>query len=141
MGEETIGNAPGQDMPGPLRKLYTNADVSVELQDMGDKRDDNNSPRDLAGKALIDVEGTTYFNRVPIVYIPQLDADVDDPIYYVDFDKFQPIVQDGYWMEESKPMMDRGQHTTITVFLDAAHQNLCINRRTVGFVVHKSTTT
>jgi hypothetical protein len=41
-------------------------------------------------------------------------------------------------MEESKPFMDRGQHTTVTVFVDAAHQNLCVNRRTVGFVGHKA---
>ena len=136
-----ISNPPGSDKPGSLRKLYTNADVAVELQDLADKRDDNSGPKDLAGKALIDVEGTTFFNRVPITYIPQLDADSDDPLYYVDFDKFQPIVQDGYWMEESQPMMDRGQHTTITVFVDAAHQNLCTNRRTVGFVVHKVTST
>jgi hypothetical protein len=129
--------SPGKDTPGPMRKLYANADVSIELQDLSDKRDDNNSPQDLAGKALVDVEGTTYFNRVPIRYIPQLDSDTSDPLYCVDWDKIQPIVQDGYWMEESQPMTDRGQHTTVTVFLDACHNNLCINRRTAGFVVHK----
>jgi hypothetical protein len=26
-----------------------------------------------------------------------------------------------------------------TVYLDGAHNNLCINRRTAGFVLHKST--
>lgn len=133
--------SPGMDNQGPMRKLYCNADVAVELQDLSDKRDDNNTPQDLAGKALIDVEGTTYFNRVPIHYIPQLDGITEDPLYYVDWSKIQPIVQDGYWMEESQPMIDRGQHTTVTVFLDAAHNNLCINRRTAGFVVHKVTTT
>jgi hypothetical protein len=133
----TVKNAPGQDDPGQLRKLYMNIDTIVEMQDLADKRDDSSSPMDVAGKALIDVEGTTYFNRVPMRYIPQLDADTSDPIYYVDFNKFQPIVQDGYWMEESKPFMDRGQHTTVTVFVDAAHQNLCVNRRTAGFVGHK----
>lgn len=135
-----VRNAPGQDNPGMMRKLYTNADIAVELMDLADKRDDNNTPMDLAGKSLIDVEGTTYFNRVPIRYIPQLDGIAADPMYYVDWDKIQPIVQDGYWMEESRPMMDRGQHTTVTVFLDGSHQNLCINRRTAGFVVHKLVT-
>jgi hypothetical protein len=135
---ELVRNAPGEDQPGQLRKLYMNIDSITELQDLADKRDDNSSPMDTAGKALIDVEGTTYFNRVPMRYIPQLDSDTSDPIYYVDFNKLQPIVQEGYWMEESKPFMDRGQHTTITVFVDAAHQNLCVNRRTVGFVGHKA---
>jgi hypothetical protein len=39
-------------------------------------------------------------------------------------------------MEESKPMTDRLQHTTVTVYLDGSHNNLCLNRRTAGFVVH-----
>lgn len=131
--------APGKDAPGPVVKLYTNADVNVELQDLSDKRDDNNTQKDLAGKALVDVDGVVMFNRRPFVYIPQLDGVANNPIYCVDWSKIQPIVQDGYWMEESKPMIDRGQHTTVTVFLDGSHQNLCINRRTAGFVIHTVT--
>jgi len=131
--------SPGNDAQGPKVRIYCDADRAVELMDLADKRDDNSGPRDLAGKALIDVEGVTYFNRRPIVYIPQLDGVDYNPIYCVDWSKLQPIVQDGYWMEESKPMIDRLQHTTVTVYLDGCHQNLCLNRRTAGFVVHKVT--
>lgn len=127
---------PGNDERGPSVRIYVNADMAVELMDLADKRDDNNGPRDLAGKSLIDVEGTTYFNRRPIVYVPQLDGVDYSPLYCVDWSKIQPIVQDGYWMEESKPMIDRLQHTTVTVYLDGSHQNLCVNRRTAGFVLH-----
>jgi hypothetical protein len=93
-------------------------------------------------------DGVVHFNRMPVVYIPQLDgltvvdgggnAFHPNPIYAVDWSKLQPIVQEGYWMEESKPMVDRGQHTTFTVFLDGSHNNLCINRRTTGFVMHNA---
>lgn len=131
----TFVKSPGNDERGNTR-IYVNADTAVELMDLADKRDDNSGPRDLAGKALIDVEGTTYFNRRPIVYIPQLDDVTYGPMYVVDWSKLQPLVQDGYWMEESKPMMDRMQHTTVTVYLDGSHNNLCKNRRTVGFVLH-----
>lgn len=131
--------APGQDNPGSTVKLYCDADRAVEFMDLSDKRDDANSPKDLAGKVLVDVDGATYFNRRPIVYIPQLDGADFTPIYCVDWSKIQPIVQDGYWMVESKPMMDRLQHTTITVYVDASHNNLCINRRTAGFVIHTVT--
>lgn len=131
--------APGNDQPGNTVKLYCDADRAVEFMDLADKRDDANTPKDLAGKVLVDVEGATYFNRRPIVYIPQLDGQTYQPIYCVDWSKIQPIVQDGYWMVESKPMMDRLQHTTITVYLDACHNNLCINRRTAGFVMHLAT--
>jgi hypothetical protein len=127
--------SPGKDQPGNVR-IYVNADVAVEMQDLSDKRDDSTGPRDLAGKSLIDVEGVTYFNKRPIVYVPQLDGVTYDPLYVVDWSKIQPFVQDGYWMEESKPMIDRLQHTTVTVYLDGCHNNLCTNRRTAGFVLH-----
>lgn len=139
---------PGDDKVGSPIKLYANDDVTTELEDLADKRDDNNAPADLAGKMLHSFDGVVYFNRMPVVYIPQLDGltvtggsatvNTPDPIYCVDWTKLQPIVQDGYWMEESKPMVDRGQHTTFTVFLDGSHNNLCINRRTAGFVLHKA---
>jgi len=135
-------NSPGNDERGAGSRLYVGADTAVELMDLADKRDDNSGPRDLAGKALIDVAGVTYFNRVPIVYIPQLDEAGDaanyDPIFYVDWSKLQPITQEGYWMEESTPMTDRLQHTTYTVYLDGCHNHLCVNRRTTGFNIHKA---
>lgn len=128
--------SPGQDAAS-TRRIYAGLDTVVELQDLADKRDDNTSPKDLAGKSLIDIQGTCYFNRLPVQYVPQLDGVTYDPIYTVDFKKFVPFVQDGYWMEEGKPMTDRLQHTTFTVYLDGSHNNLCLNRRTAGFVVHK----
>lgn len=131
-------NSPGQDEIG-TRAMYAGLDENVELQDLADKRDDNNQPKELSGKGLVDDQGVVMFNRIPIKYIPQLDDASFDPIYCIDFKKFVPFVQDGYWMEESKPMTDRYQHTTFTVYLDGSHNNLCINRRTAGFVVHKVT--
>jgi hypothetical protein len=127
--------SPGNDEVG-TRRMYANLDINTELQDLADKRDDATQPKDLAGKSLIEVEGTCYFNRIPVQYIPNLDGVTYNPIYVVDFKKFLPFVQEGFWMEESKPMTDRLQHTTITVYLDGSHNNLCINRRTAGFVVH-----
>lgn len=121
------------------KRIYTDLDTATKLQDLADARDDNHGPTDLAGKNLIDIQGTTYFNRVPVVYITELDSASFAPIYCVNFDKFIPVVQDGYWMEEGSPMTDRGQHTTFTVFLDGSHNNLCLNRRTAGFVLHTVT--
>ena len=139
---------PGDDKVGSPIKLYASDAVTTELEHLADMRDDNNTPSDLAGKMLHNFDGTVMFNRMPVVYIPHLDsvtvtdgASADfspDPIYCVDWTKLQPVVQDGYWMEEGEPMVDRGQHTTFTVFLDGSHNNLCINRRTVGFVLHKA---
>jgi hypothetical protein len=73
------------------------------------------------------------------VYIPQLDDASFGEVYFVDFSKFIPYVQSGYWLHEDDPMVDRGQHTTFTVFIDGAHNNLCLSRRKAGFVLHTAT--
>lgn len=117
-------------------ELYTGLDTLVELQDLADKRDDATAPKDLAGRALAEKEGVITFNRVPVVYTPALDGEQYNPIYAVDWEKFQPMVQDEYWMVESEPMIDRLQPSVVTVYIDGAHQNLCVNRRTAGFVMH-----
>lgn len=136
---------PGNDKVGAPIKLYAADDVTSQIEDLADKRDDASAPQDLAGKMLHDYDGCTHFNKMPFVYVPQLDGftvqgssttQTPNPIFCVDWTKLQPVVQDGYWMEEGKPMVDRGQHTTFTVFLDGSHNNLCLNRRTCGFVLH-----
>jgi len=139
---------PGDDSYNEaMMGAFTDGDTINEIEDLLEKRDDSTTPADTQGKIGYNNDGAVTINKVPLVYVPQLDGvEIQDggsnafqpkPIYCVDFSKFQPIVQDGYWMRQSEPLTDRGQHTTFTVFLDACHQNLCTNRRTTGFVIHK----
>lgn len=139
-------NDPAQKRQG-AKRIYCDSDKAIELQDLADQRDDRHSGKELLGNIRMDDGGLVYINRLPVVYIPQLESyqtpqtgyeTSTAPIYCVDFRKFIPYVQEGYWMVESKPMTDRRQHTTHTVFLDGSHNNLCTNRRTCGFVVHKA---
>lgn len=132
------------NMRAAQKRVYAGLDEVVSLQDMLDGRDDNHKPADLMGGVLAQKEGTVLLNNMPVVYIPQLDSTTThpaqyNPIFTVDFAKFIPYVHDGYWMEEGEPMTDRGQHTTFTVFLDGAHNNLCTSRRKCGFVLHTAT--
>lgn len=126
------------------KRIYADADTTVSLQELADAKDDNHTGKEVLGNIRMDDGGLVYINRLPVVYINQLDGVTDpvtatatSPIYCVDFNKFIPYVQDKYWMEESEPMTDRGQHTTFTIFLDGSHNNLCTNRRQAGFVIHK----
>lgn len=127
------------------KRIYCDSDTAVALQDLADQRDDKHTGKELLGNIRMDDSGLVYINRLPVVYIPQLESYTEPatsvacaPIFCVDFRKFIPYVQDGYWMVESEPMTDRRQHTTFTVFLDGSHNNLCTNRRTAGFVLHKA---
>lgn len=131
-----------------MKRFYSDFDMVAELMDFADAKDDRHSGKEVLGKMIVDDGANVLLNRLPVVPIPQLEGDTDpetgddtDPLYCVDFAYFQPVIHDGYWMKESeKPMTDRGQHTTFTYFLDGAHQNLCTNRRKVGFVIHKALT-
>ncbi|KKN68760.1 hypothetical protein LCGC14_0447800 [marine sediment metagenome] len=142
-----ILNDPSQPR-NAAKRVYVNAKTIVQLQTLADARDDFHRGKDVLGNIRIDDGATVYLNRLPVIYITQLDGVLNlddsydtttemDPIYCVDFEKFIPYVQDGYWMEETEPMTDRTQHTTFTIFLDGSHNNLCVNRRQAGFVIHK----
>jgi hypothetical protein len=132
-----IINDPAQ-AKSAAKRIYSDFDTVAQLMDLADNKDDKHTGKDVLGNLRVDDSGLVMLNRLPVVPIPQLN-DVDyTPIYCIDFAKFVPYVQDGYWMEESEPLTDRGQHTTFTVFLDGSHNNLCLNRRTAGFVMHKA---
>jgi hypothetical protein len=137
----------GDDKVGSPIKLYANDEVVTELETLADSRDDNNTPGDLAGKVLYNRDGATQFNKLPIMHIDQLDGETvtdgagasfsPNSIICVDWTKLQPVVRDGYWMVEKKPQTDRGQHTTFTVYLDGSVNFLAVNRRTLGFRLHR----
>jgi len=120
------------------KRIYTDFDTAAQLMDLADQKDDRHIGKDILSNLKVDDTGLVYVNRLPVVPIPALNDASYTPVYCVDFTKFIPYVHDGYWMREGEPSTDRGQHTTFTVYLDGAHNNLCLNRRTAGFVLHKS---
>ena len=121
------------------KRIYTDFDTTAQLMDFADQRDDNHSGKDVLGNLKVDDTGLVTINRLPVVAINQLDGAGYTPIYCIDFAKFIPYVHEGYWMDEGEPMTGgTSQHTTFTVFLDGAHNNLCLNLRTAGFVMHKA---
>lgn len=130
-------NNPGQDAETD-RMVYCGGSVYDALGDLLDKRDDNHKPVDLLGgvKVRINDNGVPFVNGHPVVYIPFLDADTDNPIYAVDWTKLRTVVQDGYWMKEKKAMDSPSQHTVLVVYVDGRCCILCLNRRTAGFVLH-----
>ncbi len=134
-------NSPGADAEID-RVVYTGGDEFDALADLADKRDDNNSPGDLMGGVRVRTNGSgvPFINGHPLVYVPVLDSDGDDPIYAVDWRKLRTVVQDGYWMEEKAPERSATQHTVLVVYVDGRCCILCLNRRTAGFVLHKETT-
>ena len=127
------------------KRIYTDFSNTCDLMELADAKDDNHTGKEVMGKMVVNDGALVYVNRLPVVPISQLESYAEPytsaavaPIFCVDFKYFIPVTHEGYWMKETEPMVDRGQHTTFTVFLDGAHQNLCKNVRQVGFVLHKA---
>lgn len=121
------------------KRFYTNVDNTVRLMDLVDQKDDNHTGKDALSSMLVAEGSLCYLNRLPVVPINQLESASYSPLYCVNFEKFIPVVYDGYWMNEGEPIPGgRKQHTTFTIFIDGAHNNLCLNRRKAGFVMHKA---
>lgn len=128
-----------QDKRVAQKRVYTDFDTVAQLMDFADQRDDNHSGKDILGNLRVDDTGLVTINRLPVVPVNELDSATYTPIYCIDFAKFIPYVHEGYWMDEGEPVSGgTAQHTTFTVFLDGAHNNLCLNLRTAGFVMHKA---
>ena len=142
-----IGIKDPADSRTAAKRCYAGYDLISKLMRYVDEKDDNHKGKDVMSNVRVDDGGTVMINRLPLVYVSELDdvtdpatGDATAPLYCVDFSKFIPVVHDGDWMVESEPMTDRRQHTTFTVFLDGSHNNLCLNRRKAGFVLHKAIT-
>lgn len=127
-----------QDKRRAQKRIYTDFDTVAQLMDFADQRDDKHSGKDILGNLRVSDEGLVTINRLPVVPITELNSAGYTPIYCIDFAKFIPYVHEGYWMDEQEPISGgTAQHTTFTIFLDGAHNNLCLNLRTAGFVMHK----
>lgn len=123
--------------PGTGKKrVYTDGDTRDTMEELLDQRDDFHKANDLMGNVMANKDGAVLMRNMPVVWIPKLDDASFSPVYCVDYEFMQPFVHSGYWMEETEPMSDRGQHTTFTIYIDGAHNILCTSRRKVGFVLH-----
>lgn len=115
--------------PASNYRIYMGLDNKVEYDDLARKANDD------LGADLDKFHGITAFNRIPIIWSPQLDSDTDSPVYGVNFSKFYPIIQSGDWMREGEPMADVELHNVFTTFVDGSYQYFCTNVREGGFVI------
>ena len=129
------------------KRIYTDFSNTADLMDLVDAKDDRHTTKEGLGRMIVADGPLVYINRLPVVPIPELESDTDlettdatGAVYCVDFSFFIPYIQQGYWMKEGEPMTDRLQHTTFTIYIDGSHNNICLNRRRAGFVLHKALT-
>lgn len=115
---------------GPLSnyRIYVPLAVLVDLESLAADQNEN------LGPDLLPFHGATSFKRIPLLHTPQLNSDVDQPIYAANHDKFYPYVMEDDWMREDEPMNDVEQPDTFTTRMSGSYQYFCVNERLAGFV-------
>lgn len=120
-------------------RLYVSEIVMAGLEDVGEKQNENLG-RDLAryGGDRDIAQDTLLFRRHPIVHIPKLDDDDQEPIYFLDHSTWHPVVLRGDFLRESAPKEAPNQHNTMVVHVDLTYNYVCIDRRRNGIAYNSN---
>lgn len=102
---------------------YTNYQVYGPLEQQ--LRAQNN---DL-GKDIATYDGEVMFRRVPLRWVPKLEADTTGPIYGINWTDFKTIYLRNWWLRRTRVPVYPGQHTMNATFLDAIYQWIMRSRR------------
>ena len=110
--------------------FYTNYDVIAELEKLLESRNDN------LGADLAKYMGSVLVKGNPVIWVPALDSETDDPIYGVNHQVLAWHFKTGYDFVEHKPIAAPNQHLVRNVFIDTSGNFVCYNRRRL-FVGYK----
>lgn len=102
---------------------YTNYGVVGPLEEALESQNDN------LGTDVASQDGKTVFRRVPVTWVPKLEADTTNPFYGINWGYLKTIILDGWWLKETNVPVYPGQHTMSAHFLDCCYQFVTRNRR------------
>lgn len=133
----------GGGSESPRYVMATTYEVISRLEELVEEQNQNLG-NDVASK-----DGDLIFRRVPIQWVPFLDANHDatagvatnqygkNPVYGLDKNCFRMVFKQGRYMVRSEPITAPNQHTVRQIFWDSWLQFQCFDRRP-NFVVTQS---
>lgn len=113
--------------------FYTNYGVIGPLEEALESQNEDLGP-DVASQ-----DGRTLFRRVPVMWVPKLEADTTNPFYGINWGWFKTYILEGWWLKETHVPVYPLQHTISAHFLDCTYQWITKNRRN-HFVIATGTT-
>lgn len=102
---------------------YTNYGVYGPLEQQLRAQNENLGP-DVAK-----FDGEVMFRRVPVTWVPKLEADSTNPVYGINWGSFKTIYLRNWWLRRTRVPIYPGQHTMNATFLDCIYQWVPKNRR------------
>jgi hypothetical protein len=103
--------------------FYTNYTALGQMEELLEAQNENLG-NDLASK-----DGDVVFRRVPVMWVPKLDADTTNPVYGINWGWFKTFILQGWWLRETHIPHYPGQHTVAAHFMDCTYQWITRNRR------------
>ena len=104
-------------------RIYTDETNISSFEDVGEGQNDN------LGRDIASMDGSMFFRKHPIIWVPYLDTMVNHPVYMLDMSTFYPVCLAGDYLRESDPVVNTNNHNTYTVNVDLTHNYLCVDPR------------
>lgn len=98
------------------------------------------SQNDSLGFDIIPAYNGAVFYKTPISWVPYLDADTGDPIYFIDYSVFKPVFLSGWYMKLYPIQVAAGYVETMHQYLTWVGNFVCYNRRRLGVLSKDSST-
>jgi hypothetical protein len=108
--------------------FYTNYGVIGPLEEQLGAQNDN------IGDDVAKYDGKVHLRRMPVNWVPKLDADTTNPFYAINWGEIKTFIHKGWWMRETHVPIYPLQHTVSAHFVDLTYQVVARNRRTSGVI-------
>jgi hypothetical protein len=106
-----------------IYRVYMNETTISACEDIGEGQNEN------LGRDIASMDGQMLFHGNPMVYVPELDARSDDPVYMIDHSTFYPVCLKGDYLRESPPRQMDSQHNAYQIHIDMSFNIANIDRR------------
>lgn len=104
-------------------RVYANSATIIALEELAEDQNDR------LGTDLDSMGGRTVFKGHPLVYVPKLDDDSQNPVYFVDHSSFYPVILKGGYLVEEGPAKKANMHNVMETFIDLTYNFICVDRR------------
>lgn len=115
--------------------LFCNTDTVAGFENVGEAQNENLG-KDVAPMTVANdvyrFDGGLTFRRKPIVYVPQLDSDTDDPVYSLDLSTWCMYVRRNFNMKRTGPHPVADQRHAFSYWYDLGCQLMCVDPRRNG---------
>jgi hypothetical protein len=108
---------------GDRYRIYMNEETISNFEDEAEKQNDN------LGRDVAQLDNSTVFRNHPVIWIPKLDEETNNPIYMIDHSSFYPVCLKGDYLRESQASRAPKQHNVFQFFVDLTYNYICVDRR------------